>query len=42
MDKHAQLSSRFISQRLVIIIKNYTLLIVASLIEVVMVAWDTV
>jgi hypothetical protein len=32
---HTQLSSRFISQRLVNIIKNYPLLIVATLIEVV-------
>jgi hypothetical protein len=36
---HAQLSSRFISQRLVTIIKNCPLLIVAVLIELVMVAW---
>jgi hypothetical protein len=36
---HAQLSSRFISQRLVNIIKNCPLITVASLIEVVMVAW---
>jgi hypothetical protein len=36
---HAQLSSRFISQRLVNIIKNCPLLIVATLIEVVMVVW---
>ena len=35
--KHAQLSSRFISQRLVNIIKNYPLITVAILIEVVMV-----
>jgi hypothetical protein len=35
---HAQLSSRFISQRLVNIIKNYPSLIVAALIEVVMIA----
>jgi hypothetical protein len=36
---HTQLSSRFISQRLVNIIKNYPLITVAALIEVVMVAW---
>jgi hypothetical protein len=36
---HAQLSSRFMSQRLVNIIKNYPLFTVAILIEVVMVAW---
>jgi hypothetical protein len=36
---HAQLSSRFISQRLINIIKNRPLLIVAALIEVIMVAW---
>jgi hypothetical protein len=36
---HAQLSSRFISQRLVNIINNYPLTTVASLIEVVMVVW---
>jgi hypothetical protein len=36
---HAQLSSRFISQRLVSIIKNYPLMTVATLIEVVMVAF---
>jgi hypothetical protein len=36
---HAQLSSRFISQRLVKIIKNCPLLTIAALIEVVMVAW---
>jgi hypothetical protein len=36
---HAQLSSRFISQRLVNIIKNYPSLIVVALIEVVMIAW---
>jgi hypothetical protein len=35
---HAQLSSRFISQKLVNIIKNYLLMIVVALIEVVMVA----
>jgi hypothetical protein len=39
---HAQLSSKFISQRLVNIIKNYPLLTVMTLIEVVIVAWDTV
>jgi hypothetical protein len=37
--KHAQLSSRFISQRLINIIKNCPLLTVTTLIEVVMVAW---
>jgi hypothetical protein len=37
---HTQLSSRFISQRLVNIIKNCPLLIVITLIEVVMVAWE--
>jgi hypothetical protein len=37
--KHAQLSSRFILQKLVNIIKNYPLMIVATLIEVAMVAW---
>jgi hypothetical protein len=37
--KHAQLSSRFISQRLINIIKNCPLMTVAILIEVVMVAW---
>jgi hypothetical protein len=36
---HTQLSSRFISQRLVNIIKNYPLLTVMVLIEVAMVAW---
>jgi hypothetical protein len=36
---HAQLLFRFISQRLVNIIKNYPLLTVVILIEVVMVAW---
>jgi hypothetical protein len=36
---HTQLSFRFISQRLVNIIKNYPLLTVVALIEVVMVAW---
>jgi hypothetical protein len=36
---HAQLSSRFISHRLVNIIKNHPLMIVVALIEVVMVAW---
>jgi hypothetical protein len=36
---HAQLLSRFISQRLVNMNKNCTLLTVAALIEVVMVAW---
>jgi hypothetical protein len=36
---HTQLSSRSISQRLVNIIKNCLLLIVATLIEVVMIAW---
>jgi hypothetical protein len=36
---HAQLSSRFMSQRLVNIIKNYPLMIVATLIEVVMIAF---
>jgi hypothetical protein len=36
---HAQLSSRFILQRLVNIIKNSPLLTVATLIEVVMVVW---
>jgi hypothetical protein len=36
---HAQLSSRFISHRLVNIIKNHPLMTVAALIEVVMVAW---
>jgi hypothetical protein len=35
----AQLSFRFISQRLVNIIKNCPLLTVAALIEVVMIAW---
>jgi hypothetical protein len=35
----AQLSSRFISQKLVYIIKNYPLMTVAALIEVVMVAF---
>jgi hypothetical protein len=38
--KHAQLSSRFISQRLVNIIKNFPLMTVEALIEVVMVAWE--
>jgi hypothetical protein len=37
--KHVQLSSRFISQRFVNIIKNYPSPIVATLIEVVIVAW---
>jgi hypothetical protein len=37
--KHTQLSSRFISQRLLNIIKNRPLMIVAVLIEVVMVTW---
>jgi hypothetical protein len=37
--KHAQLSSRFISQRLVNTIKNCPLIKVATLIEVLMVAW---
>jgi hypothetical protein len=37
--KHAQLSSRFISQILVSIIKSFPLMIVATLINVVMVAW---
>jgi hypothetical protein len=37
--KHAQLSSRFISQRLINIIKNCPLMTVATLIEVVMVVW---
>jgi hypothetical protein len=37
--KHAQLSSRCISQRFVNIIKNYPLVTVATLINVVMVAW---
>jgi hypothetical protein len=36
---HTQLSSRFISQRLVNIMKNCPLLTVVTLIEVVMVAW---
>jgi hypothetical protein len=36
---HVQLSSRFISQRLVNIIKNCPLLIVTTLIEVVMIVW---
>jgi hypothetical protein len=36
---HAQLSFRFISQRLVNIIKNYPIMTVAVLIEVVMVVW---
>jgi hypothetical protein len=36
--KYAQLSSRFISQRLVNIVKNCPLMTVATLIEVVMVA----
>jgi hypothetical protein len=36
---HAQLSSRFISQRLINIIKNCPLMTVATLIEVVMVAF---
>jgi hypothetical protein len=39
--KHAQLS-RFISQRLVNIIKDCPLMTVVTLIEVVMVAWGTV
>jgi hypothetical protein len=39
---HVQLSPRFISQRLVNIIKNCPLLTIATLIEVVMVAWGTV
>jgi hypothetical protein len=38
--QHAQLSSRFISHRLVNIIKNCPLLTVAALIEAVMVAWE--
>jgi hypothetical protein len=37
--KHAQLSSRFISQRLVNIIKNCPLMTVTTLIEMTMVAW---
>jgi hypothetical protein len=37
--KHTQLSSRFISQRLVNIINNCPLMTVMTLIEVVMVAW---
>jgi hypothetical protein len=37
--KHTQLSSRFISQRLVNIIKNCPLMIVTTLIEVVIVVW---
>jgi hypothetical protein len=37
---HAQLSSRFISQRLVNIIKNCPLLTVVALTEVVMVVWE--
>jgi hypothetical protein len=37
--KHAQLSSRFMSQRLVNIIKNYPLMTVVILIKVVIVAW---
>jgi hypothetical protein len=37
--KHTQLSSRCISQRFVNIIKNYPLVTVATLINVVMVAW---
>jgi hypothetical protein len=37
--KHAYLSSRFISQRLVNTIKNYPLITVMTLIEVVMVVW---
>jgi hypothetical protein len=37
--KHVQLSSRFISQRLVNIIMNCPLMIAVTLIEVVMVAW---
>jgi hypothetical protein len=37
--KRAQLSSKFISQRLINIIKNYPLMIVMTLIEVVIVAW---
>jgi hypothetical protein len=37
--RHTQLSSRFISQRLVNIIKNCPLMTVTSLIEVVMVTW---
>jgi hypothetical protein len=37
--KHAKLSSRFISQRFVNIIKNYPLMTVTTLIEEVMVAW---
>jgi hypothetical protein len=37
--KHAQLSSRFILQRIVNIIKNCSLMTVATLIEVVMIAW---
>jgi hypothetical protein len=40
--RHVQLSSKFISQRLVNIIKNYPLMTVATLIEVVIVALDTV
>jgi hypothetical protein len=36
---HIQLSSRFISQRLVSIIENCPLLTIASMIEVIMVAW---
>jgi hypothetical protein len=38
-EKHTQLSSRFISQRFVNIIKNCPLMTVATLIEVMMVAW---
>jgi hypothetical protein len=38
--KHTQLSSRFISQRLVNIIKNYPLITVMALIKVVMIAWE--
>jgi hypothetical protein len=37
--KHMQLSSRFILQRLVNIIKNCPLIKVATLIKVVMIAW---
>jgi hypothetical protein len=37
--KHAYLSSRFISQRLINTIKNYPLMTVMTLIEVVMVVW---
>jgi hypothetical protein len=37
--KHTQLSSRFISQRLFNIIKNYPLMTVTALIKVVMVTW---